>query len=95
MLDLKNKRYNDVLDHKLPLKFEFLRLSRQLLCHMIRDKLLHSYVRDGEHPILNKCVWHNGNSVCSAGKRKLSVCLFGFFVSLFLCVLNASNTPGL
>ena len=33
--------------YKLPLKFEFLRLSEQLLCHMIRGKLLRSYVRDG------------------------------------------------
>ena len=27
--------YTDVLDHKLPLQFEFLGLSRRLLCHMI------------------------------------------------------------
>ena len=37
---------------------------KQFLCHMIRGKLLHSYVRDGDHEypntILNGCVCHNG-----------------------------------
>ena len=62
VLDLKIVWYIGVLDHKIPLQFEFLRLSRQLLCHMIWGKLLRSYVRDGEHPcvILNGCVCHNG-----------------------------------
>ena len=49
--------HNDVFDQKKTLKFEFLRLLRQLICHMIRGKLLHSYVGD-EHPftILYGCV---------------------------------------
>ena len=49
---------NDVLDHKLPVTFEFLRLSRQLSFLLIRGKFLLSYLRDDEHPymILNGCV---------------------------------------
>ena len=59
-LDLNSFWYNDVLDHKLPLEIEFLRLQRQLLSHMIRGKLQRSSVRDGEHPykVLNEFVWH-------------------------------------
>ena len=49
MIDLNIVWYNDVLDHKVTLMFEFLRLSRQLLRHMIRGKLLLSYVSDGKH----------------------------------------------
>ena len=37
-----------MLDPKLPLKCEFLRLSRQLLCQIIWGKLFRGYVIDGE-----------------------------------------------
>ena len=40
--------YNGVLDHKLPLKFEFLRLSRQLSWYMILASFCIVTIRD--HP---------------------------------------------
>ena len=57
MLDFNIVWYNDVVDQKLPLELKFRRLSRQLLCHMISGKVLHSYGRDGEHPSVHISEW--------------------------------------
>ena len=84
MFDLSIVWYNDVLDQTLPLKFEFLKLLRQLLCHTIRGELLRSFVRDDEHPyrILNGCVWHSGTRVCLSGGCFAKACPKQFDIAI-------------
>ena len=89
MFDLNIVRYNSVLDHKLPLKFVLIRLKyTQLLCYLIWGKLLHRYVRDGEHPntILNGCAWYNGSMLCSSGGCYAKVCHEPFDIATFSTV---------
>ena len=70
MLDLNIVWYYDMLDHKLPLKFE---IPKRFLCHMIRGKLLPSYVRGGKHPYTILNGWY-GTMVCSSGGCYTKAC---------------------